>query len=143
MKRGKKKHPHPESAQNKQEVEYPIATVAYYGPDDRTPIKVAVGIIEEPYGETVAIARWMSREDIVNDPKVQGKIVDFIKQNKARTIVITNGVIGCIHEEGLDYPEGEECPFCKFWKGKQHSKERFGTVTVLRVDDLNLPGEFN
>jgi len=32
---------------------------------------------------------------------------------------MTNGVIGCPHEEGIDYPLGEDCPFCPFWKGKQ------------------------
>ena len=28
------------------------------------------------------------------------------------------------HEEGLDFPNGEDCPFCPFWKGKQGSKRR-------------------
>jgi hypothetical protein len=27
-------------------------------------------------------------------------------------------IIGCPHEEGIDYPEGEECPLCPFWKGR-------------------------
>jgi len=35
----------------------------------------------------------------------------------------TGGNIGCPHEEGLDFPEGEDCPFCPFWKGKQGSNE--------------------
>ena len=32
--------------------------------------------------------------------------------------------MGCPHEEGEDFPEGEDCPFCPFWKGKQGSNRR-------------------
>jgi hypothetical protein len=27
-------------------------------------------------------------------------------------------IIGCPHEEGIDYPDGAECPECPFWKGR-------------------------
>lgn len=36
----------------------------------------------------------------------------------------TDGNIGCPHEEGEDFPSGEDCPFCPFWKGKQGSARR-------------------
>ena len=26
---------------------------------------------------------------------------------------------GCQHEEGIDYPEGELCPDCPFWAGRE------------------------
>lgn len=32
--------------------------------------------------------------------------------------------MGCPHEEGEDFPVGENCPFCPFWKGKQGSGRR-------------------
>jgi hypothetical protein len=32
--------------------------------------------------------------------------------------------LGCPHEEGEDFPHGEDCPFCPFWKGKQGSSRR-------------------
>jgi hypothetical protein len=27
-------------------------------------------------------------------------------------------IIGCPHEEGIDYPLGSTCPLCPFWKDK-------------------------
>ena len=32
--------------------------------------------------------------------------------------------MGCPHEEGEDFPLGEDCPFCPFWKGKQGSNRQ-------------------
>ena len=34
------------------------------------------------------------------------------------------GNMGCPHEEGEDFPDGEDCPFCPFWAGKQGSNHR-------------------
>jgi hypothetical protein len=39
-------------------------------------------------------------------------------QRDARTLVATPHIIGCRHEEGLDYPEGEHCPECPYWVGR-------------------------
>jgi hypothetical protein len=27
-------------------------------------------------------------------------------------------IIGCPHEEGIDYPEGTSCPECLYWEGR-------------------------
>jgi hypothetical protein len=27
-------------------------------------------------------------------------------------------MLGCPHEEGIDYPEGEACPECPYWAGR-------------------------
>lgn len=39
----------------------------------------------------------------------------FIDQHAARTVVVADRIIGCPHEEGIDYPEGQTCPDCPFW----------------------------
>jgi hypothetical protein len=36
----------------------------------------------------------------------------------------TDRNMGCPHEEGEDFPDGEDCPFCPFWAGKQGSNRR-------------------
>jgi hypothetical protein len=33
----------------------------------------------------------------------------------AKTVVMADRIIGCPHEEGVDYPDGEKCPSCPFW----------------------------
>ncbi len=98
--------------------EYPLATIAYYGPDDKAPTKVAVGIVERGGGEVVALERWVGA-GVWKDPKVAEEIRQFISRHGAKSVVMTDGNIGCPHEEGKDFPVGEDCPFCPFWKGKQ------------------------
>ena len=31
------------------------------------------------------------------------------------SVVMTDGIIGCPHQEGIDY-QGEWCPVCEFWR---------------------------
>ena len=95
---------------------YPVATVALYGPDDKRASKVAVGIVEEEDGKVTALERWFSDEDDVRkDAAILQAILDFIKDHGVRSVVMADPIIGCPHEEGVDYPEGQKCPQCPFW----------------------------
>jgi hypothetical protein len=96
---------------------YPIATIAYYGPDDRTATKIAVGIVDESQ-EVIAMERWYG-PDVLTNREVKAGIDAFITKHKVSEVAITDGILGCPHEEGIDFPEGEECPHCPFWRGKQ------------------------
>jgi len=96
----------------------PIVTVAYYGPDDRIATKVAVGLIKEWGKEPAELKRWWG-QDVARDPVIQRQVADFIAAHRARSVVVTEGIIGCPHEEGIDFPSGQECPYCPFWRGKQ------------------------
>ena len=94
---------------------YPIATIAYYGPDDQRASKVAVGIVMTE-DEAPLMQRWFSENgDVRGDPGITVEIVKFIQQHAARSVVMTDRIMGCPHEEGIDYPEGEKCPACPFW----------------------------
>lgn len=97
--------------------QYPVATIAYYGPDDRTPTKIIVGIAAEG-DEILALERWTA-SDVIANLEVMFQIQRFIEQHEAKSVAMIEGVIGCPHEEGIDYPVGEDCPFCPFWRGKQ------------------------
>ena len=99
---------------------YPIATIAYYGPDDIRASKVAVGILlSEKDKEAVYLERWFSETgDVRHDLLINQQIVEFIEQHKPKSVAITDRIIGCPHEEGIDYPRGEKCPQCPFWANR-------------------------
>jgi hypothetical protein len=98
---------------------YPVATVAYYGPDSKRATKVAVGIISEEGREADPLERWHSAEsDVRYDQAICEFVVEFIREHKAKSVVMSPGIIGCPHEEGVDYPLGEKCPACPFWANK-------------------------
>ena len=95
---------------------FPIATVAYYGPDDSRASKIAVTIIDAEGSKPSALERWFSDEsDLRNDRGVAAQIVRFVREHGAKSVVVGDRIIGCPHEEGIDYPNGEVCPQCPFW----------------------------
>jgi hypothetical protein len=102
--------------------QYPIGTVALYGPDDKTTTKIAAGVILHDGAEAI-IKRWVAT-DVTTNPKVQQEMKDFFLQHGVKQVAMTEGNMGCPHEEGADFPEGEDCPFCPFWRGKQGSGRR-------------------
>ncbi len=98
---------------------YPVATVALYGPDDQLATKAAVGIVEEEGGEANVLERWFAETgDIRSDLGTANAILAFIKEHGARTVVMTDRLLGCPHEEGVDYAEGDVCPECPFWASR-------------------------
>ena len=101
---------------------YPIATIAYYGADDTTASKVAVGIVLSKGEEPAYMQKWFSDScDLRSDRSVILEMSEFIKGHNALSVVLADRIIGCPHEEGVDYSEGEECPLCPFW----HGRDRF------------------
>lgn len=98
---------------------YPIATVAFYGPSDERASKVVASIINVEGDEPVELQRWFLQErDVRHDPVVADEILRFVQEHGARSVVMTDRIIGCPHEEGIDYPTGEVCPKCPFWASR-------------------------
>ena len=106
----------------KKRPEYPIGTVALYGPDDRTTTKIAAGVITSPTAEPI-VRRWVAT-DVTTSPKVQREMEEFFAGHGVRSVAVSEGNMGCPHEEGEDFPDGTDCPFCPFWAGKQGSNRR-------------------
>ncbi|MGH6895621.1 MAG: hypothetical protein ACREJ5_03625 [Geminicoccaceae bacterium] len=94
---------------------YPAATIAFYGPDDRRASKVAVGILLGADQEAAELRRWTSAaKDLRDDPEIGAAVLDFIARFEVKTVAMTDRIIGCPHEEGID-DEGPICPSCPFW----------------------------
>jgi hypothetical protein len=104
---------------------YPVATVAFYGPDAGRASKVAVGIVEGQREEASNLARWVSDDtDVRSDKRILGEVVRFIQEHAVKSVVMTDGLLGCPHEEGIDYPEGTSCPRCPYWAGRDRFSGR-------------------
>ncbi|HKV77345.1 MAG TPA: hypothetical protein VJP02_04360 [Candidatus Sulfotelmatobacter sp.] len=98
---------------------YPIATVAFYGPTAELATKVVVGIVRDEGREPDPLERWLSEDiDVRSNPAVGEKVLAFLKEQAAKSVIVTDGIIGCPHEEGIDYPEGKSCPQCPYWAGR-------------------------
>src|ERR687885_1682034 len=83
---------------------FPVATVAFYGPDDRTATKVAVGIVAAEDREPAELRRWFTEgTDAREDLDLAREILAFIERFGVHSVAMVDRIIGCPHEEGVDY----------------------------------------
>lgn len=66
--------------------EFPIGTVALYGPDDKRTTKIAAGVILHDGAEAI-IERWVAT-DVTTNPKVQREIEAFFKKHGVKSVAI-------------------------------------------------------
>ena len=96
---------------------YPLATISAYGPDNRRATKLVVGILRRA-GQKDAnpIRSWSTdASDVRNDPVLAAELADWLRSQGVKDTVSYDRIIGCPHEEGIDYPMGRTCPRCPFW----------------------------
>ena len=99
----------------KRGIKYPLAQVVAYGPNSHVASKLVASIVPRP-GPPSAIKRWTSEgQDIRQNPAIMAEVNAFIASHHPAETVHHDFIFGCPHEEGVDYPEGEECPRCPFW----------------------------
>jgi hypothetical protein len=97
--------------------------------------KLAVGIVPSEDAEATELRRWFSEaSDIRGDARVAEEVLAFIETAGAKTVVMTDGIIGCPHEEGIDY-EGDTC-VCPFWAGGT-----VGVASAYTSRKCRQPGE--
>jgi hypothetical protein len=98
---------------------YPVATIAFYGPTAEMATKIAISVVPDERNEPDLLERWFAEEgDIRRDPVVEEKLLSFLREHQIRSVAMVDRIIGCPHEEGVDYPEGQSCPQCPFWAGR-------------------------
>ena len=97
---------------------YPVGTIAFYGPTAQQATKVAVGIVMRE-GAEPEMKRWYGKEqDLRFDEEVAHQISAFLREHQVLSVSMVDRIIGCPHEEGVEYPEGETCPNCPYWSGR-------------------------
>jgi hypothetical protein len=96
---------------------YPLATVSAYGPDNRRATKLVAGILRRAgQRDTNPMRSWSTDAgDVRNDPLIAVELADWLRSQGVKDTVSYDRIIGCPHEEGIDYPIGRTCPQCPFW----------------------------
>lgn len=97
----------------------PMAAIAYYGPDDQTATKAVVAIIDPTQNILDSISWQVESGDIRFDESTSQEIAAYIKNQGVAKAVIAEGILGCPHVPGVDYPAGETCPYCPYWAEKE------------------------
>lgn len=109
---------------------YPIATIAAYGPTAARATKLVIAIFTAPSEQQpLELRQWLRTEgDIRNDPGVAEEIRQFVVSYGVKRAVSPPHILGCPHEEGVDYPAGETCPHCPFWANLNRATRNRGAT---------------
>lgn len=109
----------PMRASKSSRAKYPLATISAYGPDTTRATKLVVGILRHARQQDANPMRtWSSdADDVRNDPAIAADLADWLRSEGVTNTVSYDRIIGCPHQEGIDYPLGRTCPQCPFWAG--------------------------
>ena len=110
---------------------YPLGTIAAYGPDNKVATKLAVSVFLRPGDmEPIELRRWFSDSgDARNNTTIRAEVAEFLQRHGVKETVRSDRIMGCPHEEGKDYPVGEACPQCPFWR----DIDRFTHKPIIRA----------
>ncbi|HEV2469557.1 MAG TPA: hypothetical protein VGS78_10205 [Candidatus Sulfotelmatobacter sp.] len=98
---------------------YPVATLALYGPNDQFASKVVVAIFHSQSEKADVVEGFSSKvSDVRFDEDIGNQVLALIESHAIKSLAMRDRIIGCPHEEGIDYPEGATCPECPFWAGR-------------------------
>jgi Protein of unknown function (DUF1186)/SEC-C motif len=99
--------------------QYPLASIAPYGPDTTFATKLVVSVLERPGQRDASTMRtWTTQAvDVRHDPTIAAGVADFLREYGVKHTVTSDRIMGCPHQEGIDYPMGRSCPRCPFWAG--------------------------
>ncbi len=122
-----------------------MATIATYGPTPERATKLVASIVPRRGAEPTDRQIWTTLVgDVRYDPAVRDDVLAFIDAHDAQETVTATRLLGCPHQEGLDYPEGEECPDCPAWAGidrwtgQSRVPRQWSAQVVLAI--LSTPG---
>lgn len=98
---------------------YPIATVAFYGPTSKIVTKIVASVFMDDDHKISFMEKWYPNDTNVEmNDEIRDNLLAFINKHNVKSVVVSDGVMGCPHEEGIDYPEGESCPQCPYWENR-------------------------
>ena len=98
---------------------YPLMMVGMYGPTASRATKMVLSLFLSDKDTPDVLERWFSEDrDVRDNDDLLDKIFDFQKKHGIKSLAMPDHIIGCPHEEGIDYPEGKSCPKCPYWAGR-------------------------
>jgi hypothetical protein len=78
---------------------WPMATIAFYGPNLSQATKVAVGIMPSENAEVKELRDWkVDHGDVRADSVVTREILEFMEKHGVLSVAMTDAIIGCPHQ---------------------------------------------
>jgi hypothetical protein len=110
-----KLRPWPSRISRRNNGDWPVGTLIFYGPDNRHASKAVASIFAYDGAEPIMQKWFEDRVDVRVDNRIGDAVARFFRTHAPGRIVVMDAIFGCPHEEGIDYPDGSFCPQCPYW----------------------------
>jgi len=81
--------------------------------------RLRVAIFRAENEEAEVLERFFSAgSDVRFDEAIGSQVIAVIQSHAVKSVVMADRIIGCPHEEGIDYPSGTACRQCPFWASR-------------------------
>jgi hypothetical protein len=96
---------------------YPMGVIAVYGPDASRATKLVASVFKRlGRSDPDDLRQWTTEAgDVRNDQTIAIEVATWLKHYKVKETLTHDRILGCPHQEGIDYPLGRTCPECPFW----------------------------
>src|SRR5262249_52736742 len=116
---------------------WPIATVAFYGPNLSQATKITVGIVPSENAEVEELRDWKVDDgEIRNDARIAREILEFIEEHGVLSVAMTDGIIVRPAQQGSEY----DCVWwqlCEFWPGgERFTGQPVNYILAARTDEV-------
>ena len=103
--------------------EYPLGVLVAFGPDAERATKYMATLIPSPDAAPTRVGRWcIDGEDIRDDANIAEEVEKFFVEGAAAGRFVPEGIKGCPHDEGIDFPLGGVCRECKYWANVERTR---------------------
>ena len=116
--------------------QFPIGTIAYYGPDDKTTTKIVAGVIKEKGAEAI-IKRWVAT-DVMTNPKVAEGNREVLQEVRRHTGRHDRWKLGLPARRRRRFSRGRRLPVLPVVEG-QTGKRGEGVAEVSPLRHLAEP----
>lgn len=98
---------------------WPLATLAFYGPDRARATKLVLALIRSEGGDAEILCKLFDNDEVRARADLLEEVSDLLARHAAQRVIMTDRPIGCPHEENVDY-KGRYCPdpACAYWFGR-------------------------
>ena len=103
-----------------------------YGPDDKVTTKIAAAVFQQD-GVRSVLKRWVAT-DVTTNPKIQRELKEFFEQHSVKSVAMTEGNMGCPHEEGGIFRTARTARSGRENRGAQVGSDDDGKTVLVQPD---------
>ena len=122
--------------------EYPLGVLVAFGPDAERATKYMATLVPSPDAAPTELERWyVEGGDIRDDARIAEEVEEFFTVVAAAGRLVPEGIKGCPHDEGIDYPLGGICRECKYWANIERTRRTAEGIAATKAPMEHLSAQ--